>query len=229
MRTERVRWILAALLGTALLCSCDSSDPVTLKGDQILLFADYITADTTTGQFSAIIKAIVYDPDSGVRRDGVGVFFRFNQLPSGATVDPTEVVTNEDGEAFAFVEANGEVSLTAQSGTVTKDISLSAEGGSTGTDNQPPTADIRATTTSPRINIPVIFDVSASSDPEGKLDSWQVTDWDDGSPASSSIKFSSTKTTTHTFTSASTYTVRVRVLDDQGSTDEATTDVTVQP
>jgi hypothetical protein len=224
MRTRAATLALAAFLSLALL-SCSSSDPVTPSGDEILLIADYIFADPDKGDFSAILQAIVQDPDSGVRRDGVVVIFRVTQ--GGAILDPTEIVTNDDGEAYTFVAAQDFINVEARSGTVTASIAMDAQGAGI-SENRKPTARIEVTTQNPIAGSPVTFDVSDSTDFDGVIDTWKITDYGDGSAASAEFDFDETTTTTHTFATPDVYTVRVRVTDDEGATDTATTDVSVQ-
>lgn len=226
MKIRSASLLSVALLGLTVLAACTSSDPVTPEGDEILLFADYVTADPDTEQFSAIIQSVVLDPDSGVRRDGVVVFFNLTKTTAGATLSPREIVTNDDGEAFTFVEADGAITVEARSGSVSATIDLDAEGGST-TVNQKPTARITVTTLIPTARSPATFDVSDSSDPDGRIDTWQILDWDDGSAASEVFNFDEQDTIAHTFVQAGTYNVRLEVTDDQGASDTATTIVTV--
>ena len=88
-----------------------------------------------------------------------------------------------------------------------------------GVENQSPTASFTATPTSGETPLNVSFDATASSDPDGTIDSY---DWafGDGSTGYGI-------TTSHQYTSASTYTVTLTVTDDDGDTDTATVTITV--
>ena len=65
------------------------------------------------------------------------------------------------------------------SGTARATIDMDESGASVG-QNQPPTAVLNFTPSSPRVNADVTFDVSDSTDPEEDLDTWQITDYGDG-------------------------------------------------
>jgi hypothetical protein len=223
---------LLTIPGVALLvilAACSSSDPVSIEGDEILLTAGFLTTDTNTGKFSAIILAIVQDPQTGVRRDGVRVIFR---ITSGAGIlSDLEVDTNDDGEAYSQIDADGPVTVEVSSGPVSATIDLSAEGGSTST-NQQPDADIEVTTAAPTVNIAVTFDVSGSDDPDGSVEEWEIItfgdDNNDPDPAEAGpFDFGDRTDTTHTYATADSYTVKVQVTDDEGGVDTAEVTVVV--
>lgn len=65
------------------------------------------------------------------------------------------------------------------------------------------------------------FDGSTSSDPDGSVSSW-VWDFGDGQTGTG-------KTTTHTYTSAGSYTVKLTVTDDKGVSNQASKDLAAAP
>lgn len=85
--------------------------------------------------------------------------------------------------------------------------------------NQPPTASFTANPTSGESPLTVNFDATASSDPDGTIDSyaWNFGDGNTGSG----------QTTSHEYTSAGTYTVTLTVTDNHSATGTATDTITV--
>ena len=95
--------------------------------------------------------------------------------------------------------------------TTTRTVSVNEQS------NQAPTASFNANPTSGTVPLQVDFDASASSDPDGSIVSYS---WDYDTGATDSGISNS-----YTFNSADTYTVELRVRDDDGATDTATTSV----
>jgi uncharacterized repeat protein (TIGR01451 family) len=88
------------------------------------------------------------------------------------------------------------------------------------TGNQPPTASFTADPTSGEAPLRVSFDATASSDPDGTIESY-IWDFGDGSTGSG-------ETTSHEYTSAGTYTATLTVTDADGAaTDTTTATITV--
>lgn len=220
-----MKTISPALLALCVLGGCDSSDPVALEGDEIDIFAFFLTADQTTGEFEAILQALVRDPTSGVRRDGVEVLWRVTT--GSAILSDTQVLTNDDGEAFIRVQAVESITIEATSGTATETINLDATGGEVG-ENDPPTAAMSFTPASPRQGQAVTFDVSDSEDTDGIIDTWKIEDFGDGD-SSNTFQFEDTTTTSHTYSTDGTYEARLRVTDNGGQTDTVTVTVSVSP
>jgi PKD repeat protein len=81
-------------------------------------------------------------------------------------------------------------------------------------DNIPPIAVVSATPLSGTASLNVTFDASASSDPDGSVDSWTWA-FGDGATATGSI-------VQHVYTTAGTYTATVTVTDTLGATDMET-------
>ena len=89
--------------------------------------------------------------------------------------------------------------------------------------NDPPTADITHSPTSPEVGQTVSFDASGSTDSDGTLVEYA---WDfdgDGTYETSTAE----PTVTHSYSTAGTRSATVRVTDDDGTTDTATTTVGV--
>ena len=91
--------------------------------------------------------------------------------------------------------------------------------GSVSTPNQPPVADLNGPYEGNE-GSPITFDGSASSDPDGSIVSY---DWNFGD-GNSGIG----ETTTHTYTSPNTYTMTLKVTDNEGLTDTDTAAVTIK-
>ncbi len=92
--------------------------------------------------------------------------------------------------------------------SVTQSVSVTAP-------NQPPVASFTATPS----QLVVAFDGSGSKDPDGTVTSYA---WDFGDGGTSA-----NATTSHTFASAGTYSVKLTVADNQGATNSVTKSVTV--
>ncbi|MCF7889760.1 PKD domain-containing protein [Candidatus Bipolaricaulota bacterium] len=88
-----------------------------------------------------------------------------------------------------------------------------------GPTNQPPNAGYDANPTSGEAPLESTFDASGSSDPDGRIASY---DWgfDDGSTGTG-------ETVNHTFDSAGDYTVELTVTDDGGATNDTTKNISV--
>jgi len=84
--------------------------------------------------------------------------------------------------------------------------------------NQPPQADFTISPASPTIGDTVQF-TDRSSDPDGEIVSWE---WDFGDGTTSTAQNPS-----HKYSQAGTYTVTLRVRDDEGASDSAAKQVTV--
>jgi len=85
---------------------------------------------------------------------------------------------------------------------------------------QPPTADFEYTPTSPSAGETVMFDATASTDPDGTITSysWNFGDGTEGTGA----------TVSHTYSSGGEYSVTLTVIDNDGLTDTKTLQLTVQ-
>ncbi len=99
--------------------------------------------------------------------------------------------------------------------TATKTITVSTQPSGT------PEASFTASPRSGEIPLEVSFDASGSSDPDGKINSYEW-DFDDGEKGSG-------KTTDHTFDNSGAYTVQLTVTDDKGNKDSYTQEVEVTP
>jgi glucose/arabinose dehydrogenase len=139
-------------------------------------------------------------PDPAQLQSFVGV-----DASGGAAGHPVDLKTGPGGDLF-YVDM--------EDGTVHRIIYIAA--------NQPPTARISANPTSGNAPLTVSFDGTASTDPEVRPLSYS---WDlngDGV-----FGDATTPTATYTYTANGTYTAALRVTDDQGASDTATTVITV--
>jgi len=89
--------------------------------------------------------------------------------------------------------------------------------------NQPPVAMLQATPTNGRAPLTVTFDISASYDPDGKIVSFTLIFGDGDSTTGSDV----TKLISHTYGDNGSYTATLAVIDDDGSTGQATTTIMV--
>jgi PKD repeat protein len=90
-----------------------------------------------------------------------------------------------------------------------------------GTNNVSPTASFTVTPSSGKAPLPVTFNGSASTDPDGSIATYL---WDFGDSTTGSGA-----TTQHTYTSVGTFMARLTVTDNKGATGTTTRSVTVQP
>ena len=138
--------------------------------------------------------------------------------------------------AWSFGDGGSSSGVTAihtysSAGTYTVQLTVTDDDGSTGSAtrtievaaapvaNIPPTASFTASPTSGDAPLAVSFNGSGSSDSDGSIASYAWSFGDGGS--------SSGVTAIHTYSSAGTYTVRLTVTDDDGSTDSATRTIQV--
>ncbi len=86
--------------------------------------------------------------------------------------------------------------------------------------NRPPLPSITASTSTVSVGASVSFDATASNDPDGTITSYSW-DFGDGTPGAG-------PTASHTFSNAGTFTVRLSITDNNGSTASTVYTVTVQ-
>lgn len=121
--------------------------------------------------------------------------------------------TNKDG---ILDQTGGDiVNTTAGTCTLTVNDNTLAYRINCATDPVPPTAAISASASKVQVGTSVSFSAAGSTDTDGSIVSYL---WDDGS---------TTASINRTFDTAGTYTVSVKVTDDDGLTDNASTTVTV--
>jgi hypothetical protein len=229
----------AALLALALTAAglgCSSGTPAAPEGTEIAVSYEYVegTRNLTSGDFDAIIRALVLDSESDVPQVGVGVYFRVTGGPGAFTVvGPVE--TDEDGWAQSILVARGalstnKVSIEVSSGPAVAELDIDVNGGFSST-NEPPEAAFTISPNPPRAGQVVTVDVGDSSDadcPNDEPETWEV-DWGDSSTPDEG-RFSSDTEATHTYASGSagqSVTIRVTVEDCTGLTDSATRTVTL--
>ncbi|HEV8653190.1 MAG TPA: PQQ-dependent sugar dehydrogenase [Actinomycetes bacterium] len=139
-------------------------------------------------------------PDRGRLQSFIGV-----DASGGAAGHPVDLKTGPGGDLF-YVDMEG--------GAVHR-VTFTAA-------NQPPTARIGASPTSGSAPLTVSFDGTGSTDPEGRPLTYS---WDlNGDGA---FGDATGPQPTHTYTADGTYTVMLRVTDDQGATDTASVTITV--
>jgi PKD repeat protein len=92
--------------------------------------------------------------------------------------------------------------------------------------NQPPTAALTATPSTPKAGEPVTFSAAGSKDPDGTIAKYE---WDLDGNGTYETSTGTTPSATHTFNSSGEVPVGLRVTDNGGKTATATTTVTVLP
>jgi YD repeat-containing protein len=90
--------------------------------------------------------------------------------------------------------------------------------------NRPPQAAFTFSPASPRKKDPVTFDAAASKDPDGSISRYE---WDLDGNGTFEADTGGSATVTHSYAKVGTYTVSLRVTDDEGATDRVSHDVTV--
>ena len=138
---------------------------------------------------------------------------------AGGVADPSTVdrFATEEPSVGLFAGPGGDIfSLDHVNGRIRRITS-------TGTSNQPPTASFVADPSSGQAPLTVSFDGTASSDPDGAPLQYA---WDlDGD---GQLDDAFTSTATHTYTAPGSHTVRLRVEDGHGGSDEETVSIDVR-
>lgn len=165
-------------------------------------------ANPTSGE---VPLTVTFDATSSSDPNGMVLGYDWdfgdNHTGSGKTV--THAYENAGTYTVQFTAIDDE----GAEDTATKTITVSPQPSGT------PEASFTATPTSGEVPLEVSFDASDSSDPNGKISSYE---WyfDDGEKGSG-------KTTDHTFDSSGTYMVQLTVTDDKGNKDSYTQKVEV--
>jgi PKD repeat protein len=150
------------------------------------------------------------------------VFYRragvtsYEQTPLGTTLVTAHSMTLGGLQAGTLYEYR------VQSADATGNVATSSPDGTFTTvspPNQPPIAAFTTSPTSGDAPLTVDFDGSASTDPDGTVESWSW-DFGDGSTGVGS-------TTTHVYTSEGIFTATLTVVDNDGATDSTTTTIAV--
>ena len=228
---------VAALAGlSAALLACHTGTPAAPEGTIIAVGCDIISSNATTGDFDAIVNALVFDDDSDVPQVGVGVYFIVESGP-GVIQTSNPVVTDAHGHAQAVLSATGArsgnaVTVNISSGPVESTLDMDVDGCS-GSHASAPVAALRITpATGPYSRTSAVtIDVGTSTDadcPGSKPDDWDI-DWGDGT-AHASGGFNGSTSSTHTYGASAPdpVTVTVTVTDCTGLTDTLTQTLDLQ-
>ena len=158
--------------------------------------------------------------------------------------DPAGTITSWDlsfGDSTADATGSGPppagVAHTyATAGTYTATLTVTGDDGVTGMSQatvvvsapqpSPPTARLAVAPGSGAAPLPVSFDGSASSDPDGTITSWSL-DFGDGTAAENNVAGTPPAGIAHTYTTAGTYTATLSVTDSNGQSGTATAQIVV--
>jgi len=211
-------WLVIA---SGLLPACGSGDLV-LPHDGVPAAIRVVGGDGQSGPVgqllgSPVIVEVTDDQGEPVR--GVTVEFALTSAGDGAEVLPSNARTDSTGRAQVRVVLGSQVGLqTGEArvafGGATLKASFSAQAMSNGPGNQRPRADFNSQCQ----DLSCQFQ-DGSSDTDGSLTGWVWTFGDGGT--------STEREPVHSYSAPGTYTVSLTVTDDDGSTDETSTQVTV--
>lgn len=180
----------AALLLSATLCAsivgCHSGTPSAPEGTEIPVTCEFISQDVTTGNFEALIKAVVIDEESDVPQVGVGVYFRVRSGP-GEIRSGGPIRTDNAGRAQAVLVGQGatagnEVTVEVSSGPASAEIELDVIGCFSATAVRPRLVATVSPNPADRTGDNVVVDLSRSTDsdcPGGVPVSYTI-NWGDG-------------------------------------------------
>jgi hypothetical protein len=230
--------VLATLMG------CHSGTPAAPEGTEIPVSCEFLTRDVNTGDFEALIKAVVIDEASDVPQVGVGVYFRVKSGP-GEMDDEGPIRTDGSGRAESVLIGRGatsgnKVTVEVSSGPVTSEIQLDVLGCFSSTAVPPVLSYARTPTGQVSVTQTVTIDLSASTDsdcPGGKPDSWEV-NWGEGTPDRGTFVDANSAKPTHDYTDSLvpttpadatvTKSVTIKITDCQGLTKTATESITLK-
>ncbi len=159
---------------------------------------------------------VILDASGSSDPDGDALTFEWSQVggPSvilnNATAPMAEFLTPSVGDYVFRVDATDTEGAVASAQVMTTAL------------GRAPIAALTANSTAPRVGIPVSFDGSGSSDPDGTIVDYRF-DFGDGTPPLSGTS----PTRTHPFSAVGVYDVSLTATDDDGNTDTAKISVTV--
>lgn len=227
---------LAAMLVAACL-ACHTGTPAAPEGTEIPVTCEFITRDIGSGNFDALIKAVVIDEVSDVPQVGVGVYFRVRSGP-GVMSNEGPIRTDNEGRAESVLLGRGatagnRVTVDVSSGAATAEIAMDVTQ-CISTVTLPPRLVYTLTPNPARVNQDVTVDMSDSTDSDctgGVPESWRVT-WGDGDVDTGD--FEDDDTVTHRYQAAdipasNRLDVEIRIEDCQGLTDSDTRTLNFEP
>ena len=178
--------------------------------------------DGLTGSISKTVSvsgpaaAFTFSPVAPTTQDPVQ-FTDLSTVPSGTTIASW---TWNFGDGKTSGDQNP-VHTFAEPGTYDVTLRIETSGGTTVSTthqvvvrNAPPTADFTFTPADPDAGDPVTFNASGSSDPDGQIILYE---WDFESDGVYDVVGADTRTVTHTFQTAGSHDVTLRVTDDAGA------------
>jgi len=152
---------------------------------------------------------------------GASVDFAIDTGSPASLVAPEDTETQDDGTAITTIDVN----TSAGADGDTFDVHVSSGGASDvvtielNSSGSTPTASFTVNDSTPAVGQTVEFDGSGSSDSDGTITSYDW-DFDDGSTATGEV-------VNHSYSSSGTYNVSLTVTDDDGATDIAYRQITV--
>lgn len=165
----------------------------------------------------AVGEVVTFDASSASDSDGTVVQYRWDFDDDGSIDRQTSsaTVTNQYASAGSHTARLVVVDDEGATGSASKTLTVVS--------NQPPAASFDYAPTVPTVGELVTFDAGDSSDSDGAIVEFR---WDfDGD--GSVDRTTTTATASNQFTTSGTYAVALEVVDDDGSTDTASTTVTV--
>jgi hypothetical protein len=190
----------------------ETTTQVAVRNREPVAAIDAIPGEAATGETVRFDASESTDPDGTVSNyewdlDGDGGF----ETDTGSTAQ-AETAYPKSGDPTVTVRVTDDEGAT---GVASVGILIH---------NRPPTAAIVSSSSSPDTGETVTFDASGSADPDGEIANYE---WDLDGDGAFEVDAGDDPTIGRSFARSGTYTVNVRVTDDEGATASAATEVLV--
>lgn len=180
------------------------------SGALSILTINAVPAVLEPGGGSSLINIYAFDASMNALADiPVILSTSAGELDHGNTIR----LTDKNGLVSEYLYTEKTATVTALSGNISKNVTIAVE------ENQLPSADFSISPSSVKINETVYFNGSLSTDADGRIVSWVWNFGDGGSGRG--------EKTTHAYIKAGTYTVTLKVIDDNGGSDVSEKTVTI--